>query len=119
MSLVGPRPEVRKWVEMYPERWALVHRVRPGISDPASILFRDEERLLAASAEPEKFYGEVILPRKLELYEEYVRTQSFIGDMKIIGRTFMAVFRQGETDSAPRRPESPNHRVTKIKELAE
>ena len=91
MSLVGPRPEVRKWVEVFPQRWAYVHRVKPGISDPASILFRHEERVLAAAADPEKTYAEVILPRKLALYEEYVRTQSLWGDIKILWMTLIAL----------------------------
>jgi len=95
MSLVGPRPEVRKWVEAYPERWAVVHVVRPGITDPAAIVFRHEEKLLAATADPERMYGERILPRKLELYEAYVRTRSFWGDFVILWRTFAAVIGVG------------------------
>lgn len=91
MALVGPRPEVRKWVEAYPERWAKVLNVRPGISDPASIEFRNEEELLAKSPDPERAYREVILPRKLDLYEEYVRTRTFWGDVGILLRTVWAV----------------------------
>ncbi len=91
MSLVGPRPEVRKWVEAYPERWARVLTVRPGITDPASIEFRNEEDILAASPDPERTYREVILPRKLDLYEEYVRTRSFWGDVGILLKTVWAV----------------------------
>ena len=91
MALVGPRPEVRKWVEAHPERWAVVHTVRPGITDPAAILFRDEERILAGIADPEGLYREQILPRKLDLYEEYVRTRTFWGDVKILGRTAIAL----------------------------
>jgi lipopolysaccharide/colanic/teichoic acid biosynthesis glycosyltransferase len=53
MSLVGPRPEVRKWVEVYPERWARVLVLRPGITDPASLIYRHEEELLAHSANHE------------------------------------------------------------------
>jgi lipopolysaccharide/colanic/teichoic acid biosynthesis glycosyltransferase len=93
MSLVGPRPEVRKWVDAYPGRWAFVHTVRPGITDPASIRFRNEEEILAAAADPEATYREVILPQKLELYEEYVRRQSFWGDVRIILLTIVALFR--------------------------
>lgn len=91
MSLVGPRPEVEKWVAAYPERWAFVHQVRPGITDPASIAYRNEEEILAASSDPERMYREVILPRKLDLYEEYVRTRSFWGDVGILWRTALAV----------------------------
>jgi lipopolysaccharide/colanic/teichoic acid biosynthesis glycosyltransferase len=91
MSLVGPRPEIRKWVEAYPERWARVLTVRPGITDPASIVYRNEEEILARSPDPERAYREVILPRKLDLYEEYVRTRSFWGDVGILLRTVWAV----------------------------
>ena len=91
MSLVGPRPEVRKWVEAYPEQWTRVLSVRPGITDPASIEFRNEEELLAAAPDPETYYREVILPRKLDLYEEYVETRSFWGDVGILLKTVWAV----------------------------
>lgn len=93
MSLVGPRPEVPKWVEAYPERWAVVHQVRPGITDPASILFRNEEELLAASPSPEEAYRREILPRKLNLYEDYVRTRSFGSDLGILWKTLVVVLR--------------------------
>lgn len=92
MSLVGPRPEVHKWVEAYPERWAKVLTVRPGITDPASIEFRNEEKTLALADEPERMYREVILPRKLDLYEAYVSRRSFTGDLMILLRTVWAVF---------------------------
>src|SRR5271157_5262971 len=91
MALVGPRPEVRKWVEVNPERWAIVHEVRPGITDPAAIVYRDEEKILANVAEPELFYREQILPRKLDLYVEYVKARTFWGDVKILGRTGIAL----------------------------
>ena len=65
--------------------------VRPGITDAASIEFRNEEDILAASPDPERTYRNVILPRKLELYEQYVRTRSFRGDVRILVRTAMAV----------------------------
>lgn len=93
MSFVGPRPEVRKWVEAYPDRWAFIHTVRPGITDPASIAFRNEEEILSASPDPERCYGDIILPQKLTLCEEYVRTQSSWGDIKIIFRTLLVVLR--------------------------
>ncbi|MDD4593031.1 MAG: sugar transferase [Parabacteroides sp.] len=93
MSLVGPRPEVRKWVDEYPEHWAIVLHVRPGITDQASMMFRNEEEILAASNQPEETYKNVILPQKLELYEEYVRTQSFLGDIKIILQTLFVLFK--------------------------
>jgi lipopolysaccharide/colanic/teichoic acid biosynthesis glycosyltransferase len=87
MSLVGPRPEVRKWVEAYPARWAKVLTVRPGITDPASIVYRNEEEILAESPDPEATYRAEILPHKLSLYEEYVDTRSFRGDIGILVKT--------------------------------
>lgn len=91
MSLVGPRPEVRKWVEVYPERWAKVLTVKPGITDPASIYYRNEEELLAQADDPVACYRDQILPHKLDLYEEYVRTRTFWGDIALIFKTIMLV----------------------------
>jgi lipopolysaccharide/colanic/teichoic acid biosynthesis glycosyltransferase len=93
MSLVGPRPEVPRWVEAYPERWARVLTIRPGITDPASIEFRNEEAILAAASDPEATYRDVVLPRKLDLYERYVTERSFRGDLGILARTLSAVVR--------------------------
>jgi len=91
MSLVGPRPEIARWIAAYPERWAKVLKVKPGITDNASILFRREEYLLATSEDPEKTYREVILPKKLDLYEEYVVKRSFFGDIKLIFKTLFSI----------------------------
>lgn len=91
MSLVGPRPEVRKWVEAYSERWHFVHQVRPGITDPASIKFRNEEEILSKSVNPEKTYKDEILPLKLSLYEQYVQDRTFLGDIKLIFQTLWTV----------------------------
>ncbi len=91
MSLVGPRPEVRKWVQVDPIRWATVLAVRPGITDPASLVYRYEERILASCSDPETTYKEQILPRKLALYQEYVRTRTLSGDVVILGRTVVTV----------------------------
>ena len=91
MSVVGPRPEIRKWVEAYPKRWRGVLTVRPGITDPASIRFRNEEALLAQASDPEAEYREVILPQKLSLYEEYVANASFFGDIALFFRTIIVV----------------------------
>ncbi len=93
MSIVGPRPEVREWVTFYPERWAKVHAVRPGITDPASIEFRNEEAVLAASENPQAYYRDVILPQKLDLYERYVETHTFFGDLKILAKTLAVVIK--------------------------
>lgn len=94
MSVVGPRPEIRKWVEAYPKRWQEVLTVRPGITDPASIRFRNEEELLAQASDPEAEYREVILPQKLALYEEYVASASFCGDLALIFKTILVVIRK-------------------------
>lgn len=94
MSVVGPRPEIRKWVEAYPERWERVLAVRPGITDPASIRFRNEEALLAQAVDPEAEYREVILPQKLALYEEYVANASFFGDITLILKTIVVIVRK-------------------------
>lgn len=91
MSLVGPRPEVKQWTEVYPEKWKIVHSIKPGITDNAAIEFRNEEKLLAQSADPIKTYREVILPQKLDLYIDYVNNQSFWGDVNIIFRTIKVI----------------------------
>lgn len=92
MSLVGPRPEVPKYVAYYPVSIRnLVLSVRPGITDNAAIHFFDEAALLAGSSDPERAYVELILPRKLEMYSQYVRNRTTIGDIIIILRTVMRI----------------------------
>lgn len=91
MSLVGPRPEVSKWVSVYPDRWGKILKVRPGITDNASIYFRNEESMLAGSPDPEKTYKEEILPVKLAFYEAYICKRSMFYDCKLIVRTLLAV----------------------------
>ncbi|QII83342.1 sugar transferase [Bordetella hinzii] len=94
MSLVGPRPEVPRYVALYPSDVAsLVLSVRPGITDLASIHFRNENELLGKAADPEKMYRETILPEKLRLQSAYVREQSFFGDIAIILRTIASIGR--------------------------
>jgi len=91
MSLVGPRPEIKQWTEIYPEKWEIVLRVNPGITDNASIVFRDEEELLAQSNNPNETYRDVILPRKLNMYVSYVNNHSFLGDIGILFRTIIII----------------------------
>jgi lipopolysaccharide/colanic/teichoic acid biosynthesis glycosyltransferase len=91
MSLVGPRPEQPEYVEMFHERYAPVLELRPGITDTASICFRYEERVLAAAEDPQAEYTRHILPDKLALAQEYVRTRSFARDLSILARTIWAV----------------------------
>ena len=94
MSLVGPRPEVRKWVEIYPDKWARVLTIKPGITDNASVLFRNEEEVLSMEANPENYYKEIILPEKLNQYIKYVNNHPFAGDVAIILRTIFSIFKK-------------------------
>ena len=88
MSLVGPRPEVPRYVALYPaDVRAEVLSVRPGITDLASVQYRSESTLLAASADPERTYVDTILPAKLALCRQYVRERNFLLDLKIIAMT--------------------------------
>lgn len=93
MSLVGPRPEVRKYVELYTPEQRRVLRVRPGITDPASIRYRNENELLAQTDDPEKCYRETIMPDKLCINLEYIDNRSFTGDIGIIFRTFSSLIK--------------------------
>ena len=93
MSLVGPRPEVPEYVELFRERYGIVLTVRPGITDLASIHFRNEEEILSRSSEPLKEYAERILPAKLDLAEEYIRTRTAFVDISILFHTATAIVR--------------------------
>ncbi|MDR0206374.1 MAG: sugar transferase [Bacteroidales bacterium] len=93
MSLVGPRPEVRKYVNLYNEEQKRVLNVRPGITDYASIAFVDENRILALSKDPEKEYIETILPKKLELNLRYIENRSVREYFKILLLTQKSIFR--------------------------
>jgi lipopolysaccharide/colanic/teichoic acid biosynthesis glycosyltransferase len=84
MSLVGPRPEVPEHVRVEDAEWQTVLRVRPGITDLASLIYRDEERILGASAHPDTFYRESVLPAKLLLNIAYLVSRSFLLDLKLI-----------------------------------
>jgi lipopolysaccharide/colanic/teichoic acid biosynthesis glycosyltransferase len=95
MSLVGPRPEVRRYVDCYPRPLRdTVLSVPPGITDWASIAFRDENAILARARDPERSYVEEIMPIKLEFYVRYVRERDFFTDLKIILLTLRAVVRR-------------------------
>lgn len=93
MSFVGPRPEVPKYVEMYSEEQRAVLSIRPGITDPASIRFRDESEILAGSKDPEKMYIEEIMPAKLSLNLAYLQNIGLFGDIKIIFATFARIIK--------------------------
>lgn len=89
MSLVGPRPEVRKYVEVFRERYTMILTVRPGITDLASLKYRDESAILAAAENPEAEYLKRILPDKLRLAEDYVRQASIGLDLRLIVQTLL------------------------------
>lgn len=94
MSVVGPRPEVPSYVELWGEEARReILSVRPGITDPAAIAFRNEQDELAAADDPERHYVEVILPKKVAMYRGYVQHRSFVGDLAVIARTFAAIVR--------------------------
>jgi lipopolysaccharide/colanic/teichoic acid biosynthesis glycosyltransferase len=96
MSIVGPRPEVPRYVCLYPPALRdKVLSVRPGITDLASIRFRDENALLAASADPEREYTEVVLPAKLRYAAEYVDHATLGTDLRLIGLTLKALLTRG------------------------
>ena len=87
MSFVGPRPEVRRYVEMYNEEQKQVLKVRPGITDPASIKYRNENDLLSKADDPEQYYITNIMPDKLRINIDYINNRTFLKDIKIIFQT--------------------------------
>jgi lipopolysaccharide/colanic/teichoic acid biosynthesis glycosyltransferase len=87
MSLVGPRPEVRKYVELFRKDYEEILKVRPGITDLASLKYQDEAELLGQSADPDQEYISRVLPDKLKLAKDYVSCSSFFFDMGLIIRT--------------------------------
>lgn len=91
MSLVGPRPEVRKYVDLYSEEQKLVLTVRPGITDEASIVYANENEILAKVTDPEKYYVETIMPDKLALNMRFIRNPSVINYLKIISGTITRI----------------------------
>ncbi|HWR14171.1 MAG TPA: sugar transferase [Terriglobales bacterium] len=91
MSLVGPRPEIPSYVAKYNDRQKSVLSVRPGITDYASILYRNEEELLASSEDPQRFYEEVVMPHKVDLGLLYVSNASLRTDLKLILQTLSIV----------------------------
>lgn len=94
MSLVGPRPEVRHYVDYWTPEQMHVLDVRPGITDPASIKFRNENELMEQAEDPEKYYIEVIMQEKIKLYLEYVEKHSFFYDIALIFKTFWVIVKE-------------------------
>lgn len=96
MSLVGPRPEVPRYVDLSNPGWQIVLQTRPGLTDPVTLRLRNEEQLLAAvEGDVERFYLEVLQPLKLRGYLEYLQTRSWIEDLKVIVQTAIAIIRPG------------------------
>jgi lipopolysaccharide/colanic/teichoic acid biosynthesis glycosyltransferase len=92
MSLIGPRPEVPHFVVAGDPVWQAVHRVRPGITDVATLVYRDEERILAGYDDPERAYRDAVLPAKLALNLEYLRQRSLGRDLKLLALTIRYSF---------------------------
>lgn len=99
MSMVGPRPEVPKYVDLYSKKDRVVLSIRPGITDYASIYFRNENEILKLSNNPEKKYIEEILPIKLDLNKKYIAEKGVYTDLKIIYLTFQSIFKKDENTS--------------------
>ncbi len=91
MSLVGPRPEVPAFVDLGSPVWREVLSIRPGITGPDALAFKDEGTLLAGASDPEQHYRQEILPAKLAIQQEYVRHRSFAGDLSVLFRTLGAL----------------------------
>jgi len=92
MSFVGPRPEVPKYVALYNDEQKIVLKVKPGITDIASIEYKDENTLLNQNDNPEKIYIEEIMPEKLKLNIDYIKSISIIYDIKLILKTILRIF---------------------------
>jgi lipopolysaccharide/colanic/teichoic acid biosynthesis glycosyltransferase len=95
MSLVGPRPEVRKYVDLYTEAQKQVLSVRPGITDYASLEYFSENEQLSRSADPEETYIKEVMPAKLALNKKYISEAGLITDLKLIFRTIARIFHKG------------------------
>ena len=94
MSIVGPRPEVEKYVEMFKYDYKEILQVKPGITDYATIEFRDEEAVLKKFQNTEDGYIKEVLPRKIELYKRYIKEKGFFVDMKLIFLTLWKIVRK-------------------------
>ena len=95
MTLVGPRPEVPSYVELFRADYEEILRVRPGITDLASIKYRDEAAVLGQSPDPEAEYVKCVLPDKIKLAKEYIRRSSFLFDLGLMFKTFYRLFQRG------------------------
>ncbi|MFP7753261.1 sugar transferase [Thermodesulfobacteriota bacterium B35] len=94
MSLVGPRPEVARYVHMFRKDYETILVVKPGITDYAALEFRDEEAILRACADAEEAYVRHILPAKIALYKRYIARISFCEDVRVLLRTLLCLFQR-------------------------
>jgi lipopolysaccharide/colanic/teichoic acid biosynthesis glycosyltransferase len=92
MSLVGPRPEIRQYVELFQRDYEEILKIRPGITDLASVKYRDEAAVLEQSENPEEEYLRRVLPDKINLSKEYIRRSSFFFDLTLILKTLLKLF---------------------------
>jgi lipopolysaccharide/colanic/teichoic acid biosynthesis glycosyltransferase len=99
MSLVGPRPEVPEYVDLFRNEYREILEARPGLTDLASIKYRDEAAVLAGASDPEHEYLHRILPEKISLAKEYVRHTSLGFDLKVIGWTLVSLLRRPSASS--------------------
>jgi lipopolysaccharide/colanic/teichoic acid biosynthesis glycosyltransferase len=95
MTFVGPRPEVPSYVDLFRQDYEEILRVRPGITDLASIKYRDEATVLSQSPDPEAEYVNRVLPDKIKLAKEYIRHASFLFDLGLLFKTFCRLFQRG------------------------
>jgi len=93
MSFVGPRPEVRKYVALYTEEQKKIFKVRPGITDMASIEYRNENEILSQQINPDQYYIEVIMPRKIQINLDYISQRNLYQDFSVILKTFSAILK--------------------------
>jgi len=100
MNLIGPRPEVPRYVDLDDPAWKAVLSVRPGITDLATLVYRNEEEILAAAEDSERCYREKVLPEKLSLNREYIRRRTLGTDLKLLGLTLLYSFAPGGFESA-------------------
>ncbi len=91
MSLVGPRPEVPEFVDLAAQDWQCILQVRPGITGPDALEFKDEGAVLAAATDPKACYRQDILPQKMAIQVRYAQERSFAGDVKVLFRTLSAL----------------------------
>jgi lipopolysaccharide/colanic/teichoic acid biosynthesis glycosyltransferase len=94
MSLVGPRPEIIKYVEWYKDDYERILSIRPGITDISSLTFRNEESILQGVDDPERYYVHVLLPEKMRLAREYIQNMSFFYDVRLIFKTLYKIIFQ-------------------------